>query len=94
MQLLNNIFKKYEAIAVAKVASDKAERAEQEKQRKERLEKKKKEDKAEEEKLDNESRIVELTDEQATKLQEEIDSKVCTSHRMDIQLISCLLYVA
>lgn len=79
MQLLTSIFKKYEASAIAKAASDKAERAEQEKRRKERLEKKKKEDKVEEEKLDNDSKIVELTDEQAIKLQEEIDSKVCIS---------------
>ncbi|XP_032682031.1 nuclear migration protein nudC [Odontomachus brunneus] len=74
-KLLNKIFKKYEASAIAKAASDKAERAEQEKRRKERLEKKKKEDKVEEVKLDDDSKIVELTDEQAVKLQEEIDSK-------------------
>ncbi|EFN83882.1 Nuclear migration protein nudC [Harpegnathos saltator] len=74
-KLLIGIFKKYEAVAVTKAASDKAERAEQERRRKERLEKKKKEDKVEEEKLDNDSKIVELTDEQAVKLQEEIDSK-------------------
>lgn len=72
-------FKKHEAGALAKAASEKAERAEQERRRKERLEKKKKEEQAEqveEEKIDNDSRIVELTDEQAVKLQEEIESKV------------------
>lgn len=68
-------FKKHEANALAKAASDKAERAEQERRRKERLEKKKKEEQAEEEQLNNDSRIVELTDEQAVKLQEEIDNK-------------------
>lgn len=89
MQLLISIFKRHEAAAVTKAASDKAERAEQEKRRKERLEKKKKEDKVEEEKLDNDSRIVELTDEQAIKLQEEIDSKVCTLQKINIRLNSC-----
>lgn len=93
MQLLNKIFKNYEASAIAKAASDKAERAEQEKRRKERLEKKKKEDKVEEVKLDNDSKIVELTDEQAVKLQEEIDSKVCMSQKMCIQLVNCPLCV-
>ncbi|CAD1473892.1 unnamed protein product, partial [Heterotrigona itama] len=68
-------FKKHEATAIAKVASEKAERAEQEKRRKERLEKKKREEKAKEEKLNSESKIVELTDEQAVKLQEEINNK-------------------
>ncbi|XP_391855.2 nuclear migration protein nudC [Apis mellifera] len=74
-KLVTSKFKKYEATALAKAASEKAERAEQEKRRKERLEKKKREEKAEEDKFNSESKIVELTDEQAAKLQEEIDSK-------------------
>ncbi|KYN31532.1 Nuclear migration protein nudC [Trachymyrmex septentrionalis] len=74
-KLVMSKFKKYEAGALAKAASDKAERAEQERRRKERLEKKRKEEQAEEEKIDNDSKIVELTDEQAVKLQEEIDNK-------------------
>lgn len=77
-KLVMSKFKKHEAGALAKAASEKAERAEQERRRKERLEKKKKEEQAEqveEEKIDNDSRIVELTDEQAVKLQEEIESK-------------------
>lgn len=74
-KLLLSKFKKHEAAALAKAASDIAERAEQERRRKERIEKKKKEEKDEEDKIDNDSRIVELTDEQAVKLQEEIDSK-------------------
>lgn len=41
------------------------------------MEKKKREEKVEEEKFNSESKIVELTDEQAVKLQEEIDNKVC-----------------
>lgn len=76
MQLVMSKFKKHEANALAKAASDKIEKIEQEKRRKERLEKKKKEEQAEEEKINNDSRIVELTDEQAVKLQEEIDNKV------------------
>lgn len=74
-KLVTSKFKKYEATALAKAASEKAERAEQEKRRKERLEKKKREEKVEEDKFNSESKIVELTDEQAAKLQEEIDSK-------------------
>lgn len=70
-------FKKHEATAVTKAASEKAERAEQERRRKERIEKRKKEEKTKEEKFYSESKIVELTDEQAVKLQEEIDNKVC-----------------
>lgn len=69
-------FKKHEASALVKAASEKADRAEQEKRRKEKLEKKKKEEQTEEEKISNDSRIVELTDEQAVKLQEEIENKV------------------
>lgn len=63
---------------------EKAERAEQERKRKEKIEKKKKEEQAAFESMDQDSKIVELTDEQATKLQEEIDSKVC--------LNTCLIY--
>ncbi|KAK9305455.1 hypothetical protein QLX08_003572 [Tetragonisca angustula] len=74
-KLVTSKFKKHEATAIEKAASEKAERAEQEKRRKERLEKKKREEKAEEEKFNSESKIVELTDEQAVKLQEEIDNK-------------------
>ncbi|PBC30343.1 Nuclear migration protein nudC [Apis cerana cerana] len=74
-KLVTSKFKKHEATALAKAASEKAERVEQEKRRKERLEKKKREEKAEEDKFNSESKIVELTDEQAAKLQEEIDSK-------------------
>ncbi|XP_077272312.1 nuclear distribution C, dynein complex regulator [Temnothorax americanus] len=74
-KLVMSKFKKHEAGALAKAASEKAERAEQERRRKERLEKKRKEEQVEEEKIDNDSRIVELTDEQAVKLQEEIENK-------------------
>lgn len=87
VQLLHSKFKKHEAAALAKVASEKAEKAEQERRRKERLEKRKKEEQVEEEKLDNDSKIVELTDEQAVKLQEEIDSKVCTLQNISLMFL-------
>lgn len=62
-KLVLSKFKKYEATAVARAA---AAMAEQERRRKERQEK---------EQMETDSRIVELTDEQAVKLQEEIDNK-------------------
>ncbi|XP_016837580.1 nuclear migration protein nudC [Nasonia vitripennis] len=74
-KLVNSIFKKYEATAVAKSKAEKAERAEQEKRRKEKLEKKKKEEELSSVVLNEDEKIVELTDEQASKLQQELDSK-------------------
>lgn len=71
-----SMFKKYEATALAKMNAEKAERAQQEKRRKEKLEKKKQEEQALLDSVNSESKIVELTDEQASKLQEELDSKV------------------
>ncbi|KAI4494483.1 hypothetical protein M0802_008804 [Mischocyttarus mexicanus] len=74
-KLVTGKFKKYEATALAKAAAEKAARIEQEIRRKGKLEKKKKEEEKLEEKMDTGSRIVELTDEQAIKLQQEIDNK-------------------
>ncbi|XP_015182528.1 PREDICTED: nuclear migration protein nudC [Polistes dominula] len=73
-KLITGKFKKYEAIALEKAAAKKAKRAELERISKEKLEKKKEEEKLEEQ-MDMDSRIVELTDEQAVKLQQEIDKK-------------------
>lgn len=78
-KLVNSKFQKYRATALAKSNAEKAERAEQEKRRKEKFEKKKKEEEAAvaaENVIDDDSRIVELTDEQADELQAEIDNKV------------------
>ncbi|XP_012272843.1 nuclear migration protein nudC [Orussus abietinus] len=77
-KLVNSTFKKHQATALAKASAEKAERVEQERRRKERLEKKRKEEE-EAAKIDEDSRIVELTDEQAAKLQTELDNKKLAS---------------
>lgn len=64
-------FKKFEKQALERQAELKAEREEEERKRQERIAKKK----AEEEKLLNEPRIKELTDEEADKLQKQLDEK-------------------
>lgn len=74
-KLLTSKFNKHKATAIAKAANEKAERAEQERRRKERLEKKKREERAEGEVFNSDSKIVELTDEQATQLKKEIDNE-------------------
>ncbi|XP_025602880.1 nuclear migration protein nudC [Athalia rosae] len=71
-KLVMSKFKKHETTAISKLFAEKAERAEQEKRRKEKLEKKKEEEKQQ---LSSESKIVELTDEQADQLQAELDNK-------------------
>lgn len=73
--MINIEFEKYEAAALAKANAKKAERAEQERLRKEKIEKKMKEEQESTQK-DDDCRIVELSDEQADKLQAELDSKV------------------
>ncbi|KAK0085336.1 hypothetical protein PV325_005377 [Microctonus aethiopoides] len=70
----NSKFKKHQATALARENIAREERAEQMRKHKERIEKKKKKE-AEEYLEDNQSKIVELTDEQAEKLQAEIDNK-------------------
>ena len=71
-----SIFRNHGATAFENEKAKKAERAEQERRRKEKLEKKKKEEEAEFSKNNDESKVVELTDEEASQLQKELDSKV------------------
>ncbi|CAB0034189.1 unnamed protein product [Trichogramma brassicae] len=75
-KLVMKVFKKHQKTALEISSAKKAERAEQERKRKERLEKKRKEEEAAFEVKNDDSKIVELTDEQADKLQKELDSKL------------------
>lgn len=76
LQLVMSKFKQFEGTALAKLNAEKAERAEQERKRKEKLEKKMKEEQVVLDSVNDDSKIVELTDEQASKLQKELDNKV------------------
>ena len=78
------MFEKYEKAARVKAEAKKVEREEQERRRKERIEKKLKQEQERQETeaaaaTSEDCKIVELTDEQADKLQAELDSKVCST---------------
>ena len=62
-------FKRYQKIADEKIAEAKRERDEEERKRKERIAKRK----AEEDKAMNEPKIKEITDDEAEKIQQEIE---------------------
>lgn len=74
-KMLMEQFRKHEKTALAKAAKEKEEREQVEKRRKERLAKKAEEEKKQQEALENEPKIKEITDEEADKIQKEIDEK-------------------
>lgn len=70
IQILLEKFRKHQKAALQRVAQENEEREEQERRRKERLRKKQEEEKQ------KEAQIQEVTDEEAAKIQQEIDEKV------------------
>lgn len=71
--MINTEFEKYEAAALAKLEAKNAEKAEKEKKSKQAEKKVKASENLD---IDNNCKIVELTDEEANKLQAELDNKV------------------
>lgn len=78
---MTDIFKKHEATGVSKAETEKAERAELNRKHLEKIEKQRKKEEIAEQ-METDQKIVELSDEEAAKLQAEIDNKV-----------NCLLYM-
>ncbi|XP_063403603.1 nuclear migration protein nudC-like [Mytilus trossulus] len=74
-KMIMNSFKRYQDMAEQKMAEIKKEKDEEEQKRKERIAKKKQKEEEERKKMEEEPKIKEITDEEAEKIQQEIEQK-------------------
>lgn len=78
-QLVTDVFKKYEEVAKERMEKDKDEREEAEKRRQERVAKKREEEARRMAEAEQEPKIKEITDEEAEKIQKQLDQVRLTS---------------
>lgn len=89
-----DIFKKHESTGVKKAETENAERAEKNKKHLEKIEKKRKEEEEDiAQKMETDQRIVELSEEEAEKLQEEIDNKVNSFFYLFFFISLCFVFI-
>ncbi|XP_076077258.1 nuclear migration protein nudC-like [Mytilus galloprovincialis] len=74
-KMIMNSFKRYQDMAEQKMAEIKKEKDEEEQKRKERIAKKKQKEEEERKKMEEEPKIKEITDEEAEKIQQELEQK-------------------
>ncbi|XP_052086711.1 nuclear migration protein nudC-like [Mytilus californianus] len=74
-KMIMNSFKRYQDMAEQKIAEIKKEKDEEEQKRKERIAKKKQKEEEERKKMEEEPKIKEITDEEAEKIQQEIEQQ-------------------
>ncbi|CAG2184618.1 nuclear migration protein nudC-like [Mytilus edulis] len=74
-KMIMNAFKRYQDMAEQKMAEIKKEKDEEEQKRKDRIAKKKQKEEEERKKMEEEPKIKEITDEEAEKIQQEIEQK-------------------